>query len=966
MKRVVVSLMWVSAFSILTVVAGCGGGSKSSSTLPDLSGNPPIGSQPSAQRRLATARFHVDVKTRQVTITPLTEGEPKVTKGRAVFTGTAVSFQSSTLLDQPGNTGIKVLQVSLVNRWSLPIGGPSYPNGGLPNGQVTGIRVLFSDFVNVTAFSDLRSKVNVSTFAGTGVQGGSDGHVGSATFSHPSGVAVDNEGNLYVADYTGHRIRKVRGNFVSTLAGSGSAGSADGVGVAASFNGPFGIAVNPVDGSIIVTEYWGHRVRRITPDGRVTTVAGTGVAGDTDGAGNVAQFRNPAGVVVDSSGNIYVAEALGHRIRKIKLTGADPSLPQSYTVSTLAGSTSAASGFADGIGTGARFNGPFGLAISPDGAIYVADNGNRRIRRVSPTGEVVTIAGDGTSGVVDGSGDVARFSSPYGIVWVNGALIVSESSAHVLRQVRLKEPNVSEVRATSWLVQTLAGSSGTSGSADGSGVDARFNVPRLLAADASGNVYVADAYNHKVRRVTPTSGFFPIGIATGSAPTEKVQLSNADGVIPNSDFGENLPYVVYEVVLGPGDMSPVKEWWFSVPEGVTAFEFTVRVEANTTGLAAPEGASGQGSANVLVRTFAGSKDGSTGFADGVATQARFCSIQGIAVDAFGNVYVADTFNHAIRRISASGIVSTVAGNVGSPTRGDVDGSGTVARFNNPAGIAVTSDGRVLFVADRGNHKIRRIELMWGDPTNPDNWMVTTIAGTGTAGKDDGTGNLATFNFPWGVAIDQWGNVYVTEYYGNRVRRLQFKGGDPRIASNWQVSLVAGDNSATDGASGNTDGTGSNARFNYPCGITVDRAGNLYVADTGNHRIRKIVNALADGGGTVSTLAGSTSGYADGTGTSAKFESPMDISVDTAGYLYIADTSNHRIRRVSPSGVVTTIAGTGTQGCADGAGNVATFCLPTAIAIDAAGNLYVSDGVWEERVRIIQRVISLGVYSSKPQ
>lgn len=958
MKRVVVSLIWVSVFSILTVVAGCGGGSKSSSTLPDLSGNPPIGSHPSAQQRLATARFHVDVKTRQVTITPLTEGEPKVTKGRAVFTGTAVSFQSSTLLDQPGNTGIKVLQVSLVNRWNLPI-------GELPNGQVTGIRVLFSDFVNVTAFSDLRSKVNVSTFAGTGTQGGSDGHVGSATFSHPSGVAVDNEGNLYVADYGGNRIRKVRGNFVSTLAGSGAAGFANGVGVAASFNSPFGIAVNPVDGSIIVTEYLGHRVRRITPDGRVTTVAGTGVAGNTEGAGNVAQFRYPAGVVVDSSGDIYVAEASGHRIRKIKLTGANPSLPQSYTVSTLAGS--GAPGFADGIGTGAMFNAPVGLAISPDGAIYVADNGNRRIRRVSPTGEVVTIAGSGESGVVDGSGDVARFSSPYGIVWVNGALIVSESSAHVLRQVRLKEPNASEVRATSWLVQTLAGSSGTSGSADGSGVSARFNAPRLLAADASGNVYVADAYNHKVRRVTPTSGFFPIGIATGSAPTEKVQLSNADGVIPKSDFGENLPYVVYKVVLGPGDMSPVKEWWFSVPQGVTAFEFTVRVEANTTGLAAPEGASGQGSANVLVRTFAGSKDGSTGFADGVATQARFDDINGIAVDAFGNVYIADTGNHAIRRISASGIVSTVAGNVGSPAAGDVDGSGTVARFNYPHGIAVTSDGRVLFVADLGNHKIRRIELSPGaDPTNPANWTVSTIAGTGSEGKDDGPGNTATFARPCGVAIDQWGNVYVTEVLGNRVRRLQFKGGDPRIARNWQVSLVAGDNSAAIGAFGNTDGRGSSARFIDPWGITVDRAGNLYVVDHGSHRIRKIVNALASGGGTVSTLAGSDAGYADGTGTSARFCHPVGISVDTAGYLYIADTHNHRIRRVSPSGVVTTIAGTGTMGCTDGAGNVATFNSPAAIAVDAAGNLYVSDGAENERVRIIQRVISLGVSRSKPQ
>jgi hypothetical protein len=171
------------------------------------------------------------------------------------------------------------------------------------------------------------------------------------------------------------------------------------------------------------------------------------------------------------------------------------------------------------------------LAISADGTIYVADQGNYRIRRVSPTGEVVTIAGTGVSGVVDGSGDTARFSAPYGIVWVNGSLIVSEG-VHVLRQVHLKEPNAAEGRASNWLVQTIAGSSGVSGSADGSGVDARFNTPCLLAADRSGNIYVADAYNHKIRKLTPNSGFFPVGLATGSTSTEKVQLSNAGGWKP--------------------------------------------------------------------------------------------------------------------------------------------------------------------------------------------------------------------------------------------------------------------------------------------------------------------------------------------------------------------------------------------------------------------------------------------------
>jgi sugar lactone lactonase YvrE len=947
-KWLVTLSVWLVATLTLALLVislfGCGGGKSSPLTSPSVSSPPEI----SPDQSIATARFFVDVKTRQVTVTPIS-GTNKTTKGRTIFTGTAINFVTSTLLDHPGNPGIKVIRVALVNRTNITI-------GQFPNGVVTGVRVLFSPINPVGSFSDLRPLVTVSTFAGTGSAGTTDGHVGSATFSHPSGVAVDSSGNLYVADYSGHRIRKIQGGFVSTLAGSGVAGYANGVGTSASFNAPFGIAFNPVDNSLVVAEYSGNRIRRVTLDGKVSLIAGTGTAGDADGAGDVAQFRNPTGVVVDSNGVIYVSESSGHRIRKIVFTGSDPTNPSHYTVSTLAGSGVA--GFADGVGTAAKFNVPRGLAISADGTIYVADQGNYRIRRVSPTGEVVTIAGTGVSGVVDGSGDTARFSAPYGIVWVNGSLIVSEG-VHVLRQVRLKEPNAAEGRASSWLVQTIAGSSGVSGSADGSGVDARFNTPRLLAADRSGNIYVADTYNHKIRKLTPNSGFFPVGLATGSTSTEPVQLANAEGVIPSSDFGANLPFITYDEVLPPDGVSSSKEWWFVVPEGVTAFEFTVRVETATPGLIPPSSATGAGSSLSLVRTFAGAA-GFVGFANGMPSQARFNGISGIAADARGNIYLADTANHAIRIITASGIVGTIAGNVGAPESGDVDGLGSSARFNSPKGIAVTPDGLALYVADSGNHKIKRIETWFGaDPTNPDNWTVSTIAGTGTAGKDDGTGNVATFNEPYGVTLDQAGNVYVTERSGNRVRRLQFKGGNPNLPTSWQVSLVAGDNSATNGASGDTDGTGNAARFNSPAGITVDLSGNLYVADSGNHRIRKIANPLGASGETVSTFAGSTQGYADGTGTSAQFNAPLGIAVDSAGYLYVADTGNNRIRQISPTGAVKTVAGNGTAGIVDGTGNQARFNSPRSVTIDPAGNLYVTDGANGEVVRIIQRIINTG-------
>jgi sugar lactone lactonase YvrE len=713
-----------------------------------------------------------------------------------------------------------------------------------------------------------------------------------------------------------------------------------------------------VDNSLVVAEYSGNRIRRVTLDGRVSLIAGTGTAGDADGAGDVAQFRNPTSVVVDSNGVIYVSESSGHRIRKIVFTGSDPTNPSHYTVSTLAGSGVA--GFADGVGTAARFNVPRGLAISADGTIYVADQGNYRIRRVSPTGEVVTIAGTGVRGVVDGSGDTARFSAPYGIVWVNGSLIVSEV-VHVLRQVRLKEPNAAEGRASSWLVQTIAGSSGVSGSADGSGVDARFNTPRLLAADRSGNIYVADTYNHKIRKVTPNSGFFPVGLATGSASSETVRLWNADGYYPNPS-GEPVAYVEYSGVLKGGAMSEAKEWAFVVPKGVTAFEFTVTVEANTVGTPPDAGDSNVGSPNVLVRTIlwnekGGIFAGESSIVDGPLSLARFSSIDGIAVDQFGNLYVVDVWNDSIRRISVNGIVTTIAG---GNREGYQDGPGHIARFGfyiYPMNLVVSKDGTELFVADSGNGVIRRVALIPGsDPTNPANWIVSTIAGIpdGVQGFNNGRGDVARFATPLCIAMDEGGNLYVTEINGHRVRVILFRGGDRSDPKSWEVRSVAGD---PYGSQGDADGVGRNARFSYPGNIVVDKWGNIYVSESQKKRIRKITNALDPtystdyyGNGIVTTFINNLSG---------------SLAVDAAGYLYVAN--NYRVYRVSPSGSISVVAGTGEPGAQDGPGNTAKFNLFGDIAVDSSGNIYVSDYEWRSespiifnlRLRIIQRIIGSG-------
>jgi len=262
----------------------------------------------------------------------------------------------------------------------------------------------------------------------------------------------------------------------------------------------------------------------------------------------------------------------------------------------------------------------------------------------------------------------------------------------------------------------------------------------------------------------------------------------------------------------------------------------------------------------LVTTLAGS---TAGFADAVATAAQFNFPRSVAVDAAGNVYVADTSNNRIRKITAAGSVSTLAGS----TQGFADGTGAAAQFSFPIGVAVDAAGNV-YVADANNHRIRKITAAGA---------VSTLAGS-TAGFTDGVGAAAQFNGPLGVAVDAAGNVYVADSINNRIRKITAAGA---------VSTLAGS------TAGFADGVGAAAQFSFPAGVAVDAAGNVYVADISNQRIRKITAA-----GAVSTLAGSTAGFLDGVGAAAQFNNPAGVAVDAAGNVYVADTGNNRIRKIN--------------------------------------------------------------------
>ena len=308
-----------------------------------------------------------------------------------------------------------------------------------------------------------------------------------------------------------------------------------------------------------------------------------------------------------------------------------------------------------------------------------------------------------------------------------------------------------------------------------------------------------------------------------------------------------------------------------------------------------------------IATYAG-QPGTKGYADGSALQAEFHLPNNLAVDGAGNLYVADTANDVIRKITPAGVVSTIAGLL--HRRGSTDGLGTnSARFWSPFGIAIDNADNI-YVADTGNNTIREIS-----PAG----MVSTLAGlAGQAGTNDGVGSLARFRNPWDVAVDNSGSVYVADMSNDTIRKISPDG---------KVHTFAGQA----GMSGNTDGWGNSARFNNPFGVAVDSAGNVYVSDTANNTIRKITVARV-----VTTLAGSpgNAGTNDANGADARFWSPQGLTVDSAGNIYVADTSNNAIRKITPMGVVTTLP----------ASTDKTLLLsgPGGVAVDANGNVYVAD------------------------
>ncbi len=627
------------------------------------------------------------------------------------------------------------------------------------------------------------------------------------------------------------------------------------------FNAPASIVV-AANGDRYVADSLNFTIRKITPDGVVTTFAGkAGVSGFVDGDPSSARFKGILGLAIDAAGNLYAADTGNDAIRKISPSG---------VVSTLAGDGIA--GFADGTGSAAKFNNPYDLCLMPNGDLLVADFTNNRIRRVTPGGVVTTYAGTGAPGAANGAASAATFDEPTSVACAaDGNVYVADSDNAIIRRI-----------SPALVVSTFAGQANVVGSTNGLGGAARFSREIVgLALDTAGNLLVSDLDNEMLRQITPSGNV--------------------------TSFAANLGIGVFDLFVTPDGVIHVADF----------LGHTVATIKNRTEFAFVAGSP----------QYAGARDG-------IGYSARFNSPVDMTRGPGGEIYVSDQNNHVIKRINLDGTVSVLAGS--TLQTGDTDGQGAAARFRFPAGVCVDLDGNV-YVADSSNHVIRKIS-----PSG----LVSTLAGVkGSSGYVDGPGSTAKFRGPWAVAADSTGNVYVTDTQNDVIRKISPAG---------VVSTLAG-NAASRGL---IDGTGAGATFNLPRGIVIDALGDLLVCDT--NALRRVSSS-----GVVTTLAGAnTPGYKDGPASAARFRALFDVDLTPAGDVILIDATGYALRYLDLSTLhVTTLAGsqspTGVSTVTNGEGDKALFRGPVGVLGLPTGEILVADSLSHS----IRRAALLPIISS---
>ena len=601
--------------------------------------------------------------------------------------------------------------------------------------------------------------------AGTGRRGysGDGGPALSAQLGLPNSIVADGAGNLYVADPPAHAVRKISSSgIISTYAGNGTPGfSGDGgPAIAAQLNSPNGLALDAA-GNLYIADKNNSRIRVVSPDGHIVTVAGNGVPGffGDNGSARDAALNNPEGVALDASGNLYIADTQNYRVRMVGSDG---------TITTVAGVGNGNVFGDNGPATAAGLVLPTGVAVDRLGNLYISDFGNSRIRLVSPAGTISSVVGSSKGAPLAGRQNAlsVALNGPTGVaVDLLGNLYFTEGSIGSGTGLALGDYRVWKV-SPDGVLTAFAGTGAASYSGDdSSSANAQLNHPASLALDAAGSLYIADTRNHRIRKVTPT------GLITTVAGTGEPGFS--------------------------GDLGPAIQAQLNSPQGV-AVDFAGYLVIADSGNSRIRRVAPNGS----IDTFAGNGNSSY-FGDGFrALQASVNHPQGVAVDAAGVVYIADTLNNAVRKVSADGSINTFAGTGPAGFAGD-GGPATRALLSGPTGVAVDGAGNV-YIVDAGNQRLRKVapdgtitsaatSLLNPHSVTTDAagnvfvtaggdhrvWMVagnrnpTPIAGTGECcySGDGGPALSAQLYDPSGVAVDRSGDVYVSDAAANAVRVL---------------------------------------------------------------------------------------------------------------------------------------------------------------------------------------------------
>ena len=710
------------------------------------------------------------------------------------------------------------------------------------------------------------------------------------------------------------------GQAINAYAGqSGTASYAGdgGLATAATFSSPFGIAMDHA-GNIYVADNNNNVVRKITQGGYISTFAGTGTAGGSGdgGAATSAKLNHPRGLAFDSSGNLYIADTSSCVIRKVTPAGIISLYAGSY-VSNYSGDGGAA--------TSATMSSPYGIAFDSNSNLYIADKSNNVIRKVTAGGTISTFAGNHTAGYSGdgGAATAAKLNGAKGVaVDASGNVYIGDGANNRVRMVN-----------GSGIISTFAGTGSATDSGDGSAASVAGVVnPQTVMVDAAGNVLIGEGA--RLRWVSTggviqtimgngTSGSSGnggaatsamVGTITGVVLDAQGQLyvvDNSNSVVrsvalntifPATAVGQSSASQTLQIVINTA--SAIQS--ISVPAGFSDFSLGsisgCTVDGSTVNAA--------GTVCTLSATFspqyAGLRTAALTIADGTGTKSTV-GLRGIGNGAvFGFL---------------PGIMSTFAGTGTSGHSGD-GGAATSAKLSSPTAIAAASDGSI-YISEYIGCYVRKVTA---------GGTISTVAGNGTCAfsGDGGAATSASLSYAEGIAFDPAGNLYIVDNGNDRIRKVD---------ANGKISTVAG--TGTAGSSGD-GGLATAATFTNPNNIAFDGNGNAYIADGQANKIRILYPS-----GYIATFAGTGTSGSTGDGglaTLAKLNASHGVAVDSSGNVYIADSSNNKIRLVNSQGVISTVAGTGTAsyGGDGGAATSATLNNPYALTLDAAGNMYVVD------------------------